>query len=555
MSYGAGQAIPDPDQNGMPSPSEFVENANTAEAAMPSTPENAAGLQAPETASTTPATPAQPAPAAPQGPQPQPENAMGLGGGAPQIARYLQGADAAPRQVVQALETKVDPQNTMDQNERSMRTIEAAAQDSPDVAWGVMQYYRANYNALRAATAVSLAKGSNPEVVSQNFNAAYSYLPDGNKVTMAPAKSGGYVIQVHTLDGASQSYNVTPEQLNQFVHPGNKEGAFDNLVRPDTPDQVNQVFSQLQGSAGQAVENLQKTGAAPNQPTTPATPYGGQTTPLPTGTQTGAMTVGKAGTNSFEPNAKPAPERPVEDPFAGFSPQDVTRARYMFNGSLPQMLNYLTQNAQKNQELASKESSARGRGVEAAQARATAQANAPLKQGTDTAEARNAREQSRNDTRRTVEYDKTVSAIQRDLVKQINPATNRNWTPQEAMQEALGEVKSRGMQRPSPQQAAEPTEIGAGGTTAKPQPANAGGGNAPATPRAGTQVATPQSAQSAQPGQTAPVPAGRRAISPNRRGAEQLPANVVDSLEEGMGTKLANGQVWTLKNGQPVQLQ
>ena len=545
MSYGAGQAIPDPDQNGMPSPSEFVNNANTAEAAMPSTPENAAGLQAPETASTTPATPAQPAPAAPQGPQPQPENAMGLGGGAPQIARYLQGADAAPRQVVQALETKVDPQNTMDQNERSMRTIEAAAQDSPDVAWGVMQYYRANYNALRAATAVSLAKGSNPEVVSQNFNAAYSYLPDGNKVTMAPAKSGGYVIQVHTLDGASQSYNVTPEQLNQFVHPGNKEGAFDNLVRPDTPDQVNQVFSQLQGSAGQAVENLQKTGAAPNQPTTPATPYGGQTTPLPTGTQTGAMTVGKAGTNSFEPNAKPAPERPVEDPFAGFNPQDVTRARYMFNGSLPKMLNYLTQNEQKNQELASKESSARGRGVEAAQTRATAQANAPLKQGTDTAEARNAREQSRNDTRRTVEYDKTVSAIQRDLVKQINPATNAYWTPQAAMQEALGEVKARGMQRPGVND--QPTKAAAAGSTAKPQTANAGAGNAPgaATPQAGTQVTAPQNTPAPQNAAQTPAPAaaGRGAVRANQQEIRKDP-------QGNLWTKDARGNVVPYQQGQ-----
>lgn len=509
------------------------------EEAIPSSPENAAGLQAPETASTTPAIPAQPA-AAPQGPQPTPENAMGLGGGAPQIARYLQGADAAPRQVVQALETKVDPQNTMDQNERSMRTIEAAAQDSPDVAWGVMQYYRSNYNALRAATAVSLAKGANPEVVSQNFNAAYSYLPDGNKVTMAPSKSGGYVVQVHTLGGASQSYDVSPEQLNQFVHPGNKEGAFDNLVRPDTPDQVNQVFQQLQGSAGQAVENLQNKGSTQQIPSRPAQPYGGQTSPLPTGTQTGKGTAGPAGTNAFEAQPKPA-ERQVEDPFAGFNPQDVTRARYMFNGSLPQMLNYLTQNAQKNQELASKESSARGRGVEAAQARATAQANAPLKQGTDTAEARNAREQSRNDTRRTVEYDKTVSAIQRDLVKQINPATNKNWTPQEAMQEALGEVKARGMQRPSPQQAAEPTEIEAGGTTAKPQPANAGGGNAPAAPRAGTQVATPQNAPvqgNAAPAATpAPAVTGRGAVRANQQEIRR------DPTTGQLFTKDARGQV------------
>ena len=220
---------------------------------------------------------------APGGQESTPQNAMDISGatsvpqqqqGPPQVARYLSGADAAPRQVVQALEKQVDPQDTMDQNERTLRTIDAAAQDSPDVANGVMQYYKANYRSYSAATAAALAKGANPEVVAKNFNAAQSYVPDGNRVTMAPSKSGGYVVQVHTLDGQSNSYDVSPEQLNQFVHPGSTEGAWDNLIRPDTPDQVNQVMQQLQGSAGRDIENLKNSvGATKQISATNAQPY------------------------------------------------------------------------------------------------------------------------------------------------------------------------------------------------------------------------------------------------------------------------------------------
>ena len=528
MSYGANQAIPDQQDQGMPSPSEFVGNANTAQAAMPTTAENAMGLQAPETAGAPPAAQTPTATNAPPSTlQPTPEGAMGLGQSAPQIARYLSGADAAPRQVVQALETKVDPQNTMDQNERSLRTIEAAAQDSPDVAWGVMQYYRSNYNALRAATAVSLAKGANPEIVAQNFNAAQSYLPDGNTVTLAPSKSGGYVVQVHTQGGASQTYDLTPEQLNQFVHPGNHESGFDNLVRPDTPDQVNQVLQQVQGSAGQTIEKLQKTGATQQTPATPARAYGGpnQNPTDVAGQQTGVGTAGAPGANNFENVQTAQPdERQTDDPFKGFDPQKVVQARYMFNGDMPKMLNFLSQNEQRNQELKNQVEASRGRGVEAATQRsegtvqaAQTRAGAPTRQGTDTAEARNAREQSRNDTRRAVEYDKTVSGIQRDLVKQINPATNNNWTPQEAMQEALAEVKSRGMVRPSP--------------VAQ---------TAPPAPQVGTQIgATQNNAPAAAPVQAAPAAApvtGRAPVKANQ-------ADVRQDAKGNLWTKDARGQV------------
>ena len=525
---------------------------------------------------------------APGGQESTPQNAMDISGatsvpqqqGPPQVARYLSGADAAPRQVVQALEKQVDPQNTMDQNERTLRTIDAAAQDSPDVANGVMQYYKANYRSYSAATAAALAKGANPEVVAKNFNAAQSYVPDGNRVTMAPSKSGGYAVQVHTLGGESQTYDVSPEQLNQFVHPGSKEGAWDNLIRPDTPDQVNQVMQQLQGSAGRDIENLKAAGATKQMPATGAQPYnnpdmatpgqgsGGQPyvspggTPIPQteGAFGGPPPAGEAplGANvTVAPPPAPPPAPPVEpwpapvgeEAFAGNvpdQPQGVQRLNPFNPNNVPVIATTTPGRATyhniKNPGKNGGETAIRDYEPSTTTFRPIQQPTAQIQRNqgpapdfhggvpqsnvnttarapSDTPESRELRNTSTNNRILAERYDQTVSQLQRDLIKQVNPATGQNWTPDDAMKAAVKSVQSRGMQRPT---------------------------NTPA-------AAAPANVQ--DNGQQPAAPGGRRAISPNQRGAEQLPANVVDSLEEGMGTKLANGQVWTLKNGQPVQVQ
>ena len=438
---------------------------------------------------------------APGGQESTPQNAMDISGatsvpqqqGPPQIARYLSGADAAPRQVVQALEKQVDPQDTMDQNERTLRTIDAAAQDSPDVANGVMQYYKANYRSYSAATAAALAKGANPEVVAKNFNAAQSYVPDGNRVTMAPSKSGGYAVQVHTLGGESQTYDVSPEQLNQFVHPGSTEGAWDNLIRPDTPDQVNQVMQQLQGSAGRDIENLKAVGATKQISATNAQPYnnpdmatpgqgsGGQPyvspggTPIPQteGAFGGPPPAGEApmGANvtpaSTTPTVEAAPAPVGEEAFAGNvpdQPQGVQRLNPFNPNNVPVIATttpgHATYHNIKNpnggetairdyepstttlspiQQPTAQIQRGQGPAADFHGGVPIAAEPKPVNPEADTAADKNARAQLENDRLQAQHYNNTVSG----LLGKTNPATGVNYT----VPEAVAAVKALGMNR------------------------------------------------------------------------------------------------------------
>ena len=192
------------------------------------------------------------------------------------------------------------------------------------------------------------------------------------------------------------------------------------------------------------------------------------------------------------------------DPFEGFNPQDVNRARAIFNGNVPQMMNYLVQNAQKNQELANQLAVSRGRGVEAAGVRVTA----PPRPGSDTAEAKNARAQLNADRLAQQNYNKEVAA----LLGKTNPATGINYTPQEATQA----VEALGMKRPTP-----PAGIVNPTTVAPPQ------------------VLSP-SAQGVAPsagGQAPPAPVtGRAPVKANQ-------ADVRQDAEGNLWTKDARGQV------------
>jgi hypothetical protein len=369
----------------------------------------------------------------------------------PKMARYLQGADAAPRQVVAALENQIDPNNTMDQNERSMRTIEAASHDSSDVGWGVMQYYRAQFNAMKGGAAVALAKGSNPEVVAQNLTNAYSFLPDGNKVTFAPAKSGGYVAQVHTMDGDTQSYQLSPEQLNQFVR--SNDGAYDNLMH----NKVGDIMQQLAKSQGRTIEQLQGANATNRGAPPAARPYGGTQPQLPPG-QNGLPAGYTEG-----PGMKAGPTKATQaaqgaNPFKEFSPEQIEQARIVTKGNDAAMLQYLLGEKEKQQTRESAETVSQVRGADAAAARAAA----PARQGADTAEARNLRNQATNNRLAQQEYDKTYNTLENGLMKQVNPKTGSNYTPDEAADVAEAQMTRRGLKRPADLGAAAPPTDTAG---------------------------------------------------------------------------------------------
>lgn len=193
------------------------------------------------------------------------------------IASYVMGADAAPPQVVAALERSVDPQNQMDPDARHMAAIQQAArQGGPEAAWGVMQNYRKQYDARKAFAAAALngVQGKPADIASaaQAATQAYSYLPDGNTVTFQPSQTG-ITATVKRAGGANQPFasaNLSPEQFNKWLR--GTEGQYDNVMERGAPA----ILAELQNTntATDAPQAGARTNLAPQLPVVNGNPTG-----------------------------------------------------------------------------------------------------------------------------------------------------------------------------------------------------------------------------------------------------------------------------------------
>lgn len=119
-------------------------------------------------------------------------NTQPQGQGAGGAMSYLTGQGAVGPEIAQALEQQVDPQGTMDPNQRKMLAVAKAG--SPDKAFAVLQHYRQKFNAYSAfAKAAAQGSGGRPPDLHASAHAAtqaYQHLPDGNDVSFQPVPNG-----------------------------------------------------------------------------------------------------------------------------------------------------------------------------------------------------------------------------------------------------------------------------------------------------------------------------------------------------------------------------
>lgn len=135
---------------------------------------------------------------------------------APRIMNYLTGHGAMDKQQWDSLNSSIDQAGTMDQNERTMRAIDAATQQSPDLGAAALQHARQNYDLYKANAAKEL-HGGNDTLAAQEANMAQNYVPDGSKTIFAPVKDG-FAAKVQSSDGNSTTYQLSKEQFNSMLN-------------------------------------------------------------------------------------------------------------------------------------------------------------------------------------------------------------------------------------------------------------------------------------------------------------------------------------------------
>lgn len=143
------------------------------------------------------------------------------------IMQYLQGADAAPTEAIQAAEAKVDPEGTQDEAARKVLAVAAAAEEGgPEAAAAISAGYRQRYDAFRGAAAGALAHGDLAKA-AQAASRAYPNVLDGVDVKFTP-QGDGITATVTPPGGQPQSVPLSKAQFNEFLK-GNA-GQYDHLM-------------------------------------------------------------------------------------------------------------------------------------------------------------------------------------------------------------------------------------------------------------------------------------------------------------------------------------
>jgi hypothetical protein len=143
-------------------------------------------------------------------PVPQPGGMQPQQGQQPpsKLVGYAMGAQAVPPDMARALESKVDPQGTMDPTTRKMLAIASAPDQKTQ--WGMLQNYRQQFNAhasfARAAATGSQTKPADMAAAAKAATDAFSNVPDGTQTTFQPTQ-GGVVARIkHLVGGKTQAH-------------------------------------------------------------------------------------------------------------------------------------------------------------------------------------------------------------------------------------------------------------------------------------------------------------------------------------------------------------
>lgn len=177
----------------------------------------------------------------------------------PKIMNYLTGGGGMSKQQWEQMNQQVDPQNTMDQNERTMRVIDAAQQQDPNMGAAALQAARKHYDIYRAGAAKSLTEGQIPNAIQQANN-AFDYAPDGTKAQFTADKNGIISASVHSMDGQTNKFNMSTDQFHQLLR--GQHGMFDHVVEQGA-DGVIQAITQAGGQQQKPQAGSDLTGPAP----------------------------------------------------------------------------------------------------------------------------------------------------------------------------------------------------------------------------------------------------------------------------------------------------
>ena len=145
------------------------------------------------------------------------------------IKDYISGKGAMPKDQFEEMNKAVDPRGTMDQNERSMRMLDATAND-PTQAASVIQALRQHWDVQRGNAAKLLTEG-NATMAASEMSKGFQYVPDGTKTMVTPNKDG-FTFTTHTMDGQDTTNYMDANQTKQFLT--GQHGLFDHVVGQGT---------------------------------------------------------------------------------------------------------------------------------------------------------------------------------------------------------------------------------------------------------------------------------------------------------------------------------
>jgi len=457
------------------------------------------------------------------------------------IVSYLAGEGGMSKQQWEAAKQNVDPDNSMSPDEANARVI--AKYGTPAI-----QAAKSHYSAYTANAAKLLASG-NLKGATEEANNGYTYLADGNRTTFQAGKDG-INATVQPMDENAQTpaqqFNLTPEQFNSVLR--GPQSLFDHQMNSNvTSAGAIQQVSQGQGipltsPSGVQQSGAPKTGATPGGQAGAGAPPGGAQAATPGG-QAGAgappatgggqgpdvadkmkqfKTVQTLGTNQNRSVPAEGNDTPSSgsgyilngvDPFKGYTRDEVNQAMTMVGGSpnnprFPKALALLRKQEDVGTAQESALNIARGRGAEAATTRAGA-----------TTQAATIKANTPN-----------TAGVAQSLLKEMGRFDGNEGagaTPEQRIQHQIGALDTirQGIQAGGRQPLAP-----------APTPAQQ------QTPDAPAQQAAPDATQAAS----------RQALV---KLATPPPPQAMQMLKEGVQQTFKNGSVWTLRNGQPLQVK
>lgn len=192
-----------------------------------------------------------------------------------QLMQYVMGTDAAPPQLVQAAEQKVDPNGEMDEDMRRLATISTVGSIAgPEAAWPVIQHYRKSYDTYKAYASAALnGSDDKPADLDEAIHAANQAFPnvvDGTKVSFTRDVNDNVVATVTNVgqDKPFFKQSLTVPQFYELMR-GNS-GQYDNVIEKGAANAIKEAAS---GEGRQVTQNVpipqaRPTGANPQAPAT-----------------------------------------------------------------------------------------------------------------------------------------------------------------------------------------------------------------------------------------------------------------------------------------------